>query len=105
MARRSRRQPQSLSGARSPRHSVSELPRTERSDERVREHVCASLTDDPRVDATEIDVSVGGGEVILSGTVLTRAEKSLAQDLAQNVSGVWNVQNCLSVAVSSEDAP
>jgi osmotically-inducible protein OsmY len=69
-----------------------------RSDERIREDVCELLTDDPRVDASNIDVSVGTGEVTLSGTVLTREEKRLAEDLAERVSGVWDVQNCLTIA-------
>jgi osmotically-inducible protein OsmY len=69
-----------------------------RSDERIREDVCELLTDDPRVDASNIDVSVGSGEVTLSGIVLTREEKRLAEDLAEYVSGVWDVQNCLTIA-------
>ena len=69
-----------------------------RSDERIREDVCESLTDDPRIDASNIDVSVGTGEVTLSGNVLTREEKRLAEDLAARISGVWDVQNCLAIA-------
>jgi len=68
-----------------------------RSDERIREDVSDRLTDDPYVDASEIEVSVSGGEVTLSGTVDSREAKRRAEDIAERVSGVRHVQNNLRV--------
>ncbi|HEX2494143.1 MAG TPA: BON domain-containing protein, partial [Steroidobacter sp.] len=42
-----------------------------RSDERIREDVCDVLTDDPRVDASSIEVTVKDCEVTLSGATNT----------------------------------
>jgi osmotically-inducible protein OsmY len=64
-----------------------------RSDDRIREDVNDRLTDDYRVDAGEIEVSVSGGEVTLSGTVRSRDDKRRAEDIAEAVSGVKHVQN------------
>jgi len=68
-----------------------------RSDERIREDVSDSLTDDPLVDASEIDVNVSNQEVTLSGTVHTRQQRRLAEDRAEAVSGVKHVQNNLRI--------
>ncbi|HEY8564790.1 MAG TPA: BON domain-containing protein [Beijerinckiaceae bacterium] len=68
-----------------------------RSDERIREDVSDRLTDDPQVDASEVDVAVADGEVTLSGTVSSRFEKRRAEDVAESVSGVTHVQNNLRV--------
>jgi osmotically-inducible protein OsmY len=67
----------------------------QRSDERIREDVNDRLTDDPHVDASDIEISVSGREVTLSGTVNSRFEKRRAEDIAEAVSGVANVQNNL----------
>ncbi len=69
----------------------------QRSDERILEDVNDRLTDDPHIDASEIDVSVSGREVTLNGTVNSRFEKRHAEDLAESVSGVTHVQNNLRV--------
>jgi osmotically-inducible protein OsmY len=68
-----------------------------RSDDRIKEDVCDRLTEDPSIDASDIDVSVTKCEVILSGTVEDRQAKRRAEDCAENVSGVRNVQNNLRV--------
>lgn len=68
-----------------------------RSDERIREDVSDRLTDDWRVDASNIEVSVSNGEVTLSGTVDSREAKRRAEDCVENVSGVRNVQNNIRV--------
>ncbi len=72
-----------------------------RSDERIREDVSDRLTDDPYVDASEIDVTVSSCEVTLSGTVDSRMAKRRAEDIAESVSGVRNVQNNLRVQQAS----
>jgi osmotically-inducible protein OsmY len=69
-----------------------------RSDERIREDVSDRLTDDPVVDASNLEVSVTGGEVTLGGTVPSRTEKRRAEDCAESVSGVGHVQNNLRVS-------
>ena len=70
----------------------------QRSDERIREDANDRLTDDPRVDASNITVTVQSGEVTLNGTVPSRNEKRRAEDLAEAISGVKHVQNNLRVA-------
>jgi hypothetical protein len=68
-----------------------------RSDDRIREDVNDRLSDDPFVDASEIEVSVSSCEVTLSGTVDSREAKRRAEDIAEQVSGVRHVQNNLRV--------
>jgi osmotically-inducible protein OsmY len=68
-----------------------------RTDERIREDVNDRLADDPLLDASDIEVTVSGGEVTLNGFVTDRQDKRRAEDLADAVSGVSNVQNNLRV--------
>jgi len=70
-----------------------------RSDERIREDVSDQLTDDPLIDASDIDVSVSNQEVTLSGTVASRNERRLAEEVAEQASGVKYVQNNLRVKI------
>ncbi|NNM73534.1 BON domain-containing protein [Enterovirga aerilata] len=73
----------------------------QRSDERILEDVNDRLTDDPHLDASDIEVSVSGREVTLTGTVANRFDKRRAEDLADSVSGVIHVQNNLRVRASA----
>jgi osmotically-inducible protein OsmY len=73
-----------------------------RSDDRVREDVCDRLSDDPRIDASDIEVSVSDGEVTLSGTIRDRILKRRVEDVVDDISGVKNVQNNLRVSQSSD---
>src|SRR4029078_3461021 len=68
-----------------------------RSDDRIREEVCDRLTDDPVVDASDVEVNVSNSEVTLSGTVDNREERRRAENCAERVSGVTHVQNNLRV--------
>jgi osmotically-inducible protein OsmY len=68
-----------------------------RPDERIREEINDRLTDNDWLDASDIDVSVVSAEVVLSGTVDSRYSKRLAEDIAESVTGVSNVQNNLRV--------
>ncbi|MDQ2101878.1 BON domain-containing protein [Azospirillum isscasi] len=68
-----------------------------RSDERIRDDLNDRLTEDPYIDATDVEVSVAGGEVTLDGRVDDRMAKRRAEDLADSVSGVRHVQNNLRV--------
>ncbi|WP_162559292.1 BON domain-containing protein [Microvirga sp. 17 mud 1-3] len=74
----------------------------QRSDERIREDVNDRLTDDPHIDASEINVTVSGREVTLDGTVQNRFAKRHAEDIAESVSGVTHVQNNLRVQQSAD---
>jgi osmotically-inducible protein OsmY len=68
-----------------------------RSDERIREMVCDLLCDDPYLDASDIEVEVKSGDVILTGSVADRFAKRLAEDLAESVLGVVNIENRIHV--------
>jgi osmotically-inducible protein OsmY len=72
-----------------------------RSDDRIKEDVNDRLSDDPWIDATEIDVTVSNGEVTLTGTVNERTAKRRAEDIAEQVSGVKNVENRIRVGQNS----
>jgi osmotically-inducible protein OsmY len=67
-----------------------------RSDDRIKEDVNDRLSEG-YLDATEIDVSVSGSEVVLTGTVNSRTDKRRAEDIAEHVAGVTNVENRLRV--------
>ena len=73
-----------------------------RSDERIREIVCNLLCDDPHLDASEIEVEVKNGEVILTGFVEDHFAKRLAEDLTENVLGVVNIENRIHVNQANE---
>jgi len=68
-----------------------------RTDERIREDVCDRLSSNDEVDATDISVLVENGEVTLEGSVETRHMKRLAEDIAEDVSGVSDVHNTIRV--------
>ena len=71
--------------------------RYRRADRRILEDVSDRLTDDPDVDASDIEVSVTDGEVTFEGTVGDRAQRRRAEDIAERVLGVTHVQNNLRV--------
>ncbi|HLR46504.1 MAG TPA: BON domain-containing protein [Deinococcales bacterium] len=66
-----------------------------RSDERIHEDVCELLTWDPAVDPRALKVEVEDGIVTLSGSVRNRHMKRRAEDLADQVAGVTDVDNRL----------
>jgi osmotically-inducible protein OsmY len=68
-----------------------------RSDERIKEDVNDRLSDDYYLDASDVEVMVENTEVTLTGTVRNRNDKRRAEDLAESVSGVTNVENRLRV--------
>ncbi len=69
----------------------------QRSEERIREDVCDRLSDDDRLDASNIQVQIQKSEVILTGNVSSRDEKRRAEDLVESISGVRNVENRIRV--------
>ncbi|MDB5494469.1 MAG: hypothetical protein JWP86_1806 [Phenylobacterium sp.] len=68
-----------------------------RADERINDEAHERLTDDAWLDATNISISVSGGEVTLSGTVNSREAKHRAERVIEDISGVNHVQNNLRV--------
>jgi osmotically-inducible protein OsmY len=68
-----------------------------RSDDRIKEDVNDRLSDNPYIDASDVEVSVSNGEVVLSGKVTDRHDKRRAEDIAEGVSGVRNVENRIRV--------
>jgi len=73
-----------------------------RSDDRIQEDINDKLTDHNDLDASSIEVTVSQGEVTLSGTVDSRSSKRLAEDIAEMVSGVQNVENRIRVQQQKE---
>jgi HSP20 family molecular chaperone IbpA len=72
-------------------------PRYQVSDARLREIVCELLTEDPDIDASDIEVEVREGEVTLRGTVRERSQKRRAEELIASNSAVSEVQNWITV--------
>ena len=69
-----------------------------RPDDRIREEICDRMTEDPMLDASEIEVEVIDGEVTLTGSVMSRDQKRRAEEtVAERISGVRDVTNRLRV--------
>lgn len=68
-----------------------------RTDAKIYEDVCEMLTRSPKLDASEIDVEVKNGCVYLKGMVETRADKKLAENLSEIITGVRDVWNQLEI--------
>lgn len=69
----------------------------QRSDENIRERVCDMLERDHSLDASEIEVTVKEGMVTLSGKVDQRSSKRRAEDIIENIPGVKDVKNEITV--------
>ena len=68
-----------------------------RTDARISEDAHDRLTEDPRLDASNIQVSVKDGEITLTGMVADRASKHRAEHCVEDIAGVGHVQNNLRV--------
>lgn len=68
-----------------------------RSDDRIRELVSERLEESDDVNAADIEVQVKDGEVTLTGSVDTRHMKRVAEDIAESIPGVRDVNNDLKV--------
>jgi hypothetical protein len=68
-----------------------------RSDARITDDIIDRLTDDDRIDASEILVMVEAGVVTLTGNVPERGMKHRAEDLVADASGVRDVNNRIRV--------
>jgi osmotically-inducible protein OsmY len=67
-----------------------------RSDERLRETICERLTDDPRIDASEIEIDVQQQKVTLRGSVGDRRTKYAVEELVEGT-GARDIENQLRV--------
>jgi hypothetical protein len=74
----------------------------QRGDERIREDICDRLTEDPRIDASDVDVHVESAEVTLTGSVRTRDEKHFTESVIERIAGVREVNNNLKVKPPDE---
>ena len=74
-----------------------------RSEERIKEDVSDQLSDDSFLDASGVEVNVKDGDVTLNGVVDSKYSKHRAEDLAEDVTGVKNVQNNLRVVENIEN--
>jgi len=74
-----------------------------RSDTRIEEDINDRLADDGWVDASDIEIKVENGEVMLTGTAPDRFCKRRAEDIAESVSGVNHVEN--RIRVTRQDLP
>lgn len=73
-----------------------------RSPVRIYEDLCDRLTENPFIDASEIDVMVAGTEVTLAGTVPDVIAMRQAQAIAEEVAGVSHVHNRLQLREAAE---
>ena len=71
--------------------------------DRLRAEVAAELGWDPKVDSTDITVSVAGGRVTLHGTVTRFRQKRGADNAARRVYGVTAISNFLEVRIPDRD--
>jgi len=63
----------------------------QRRDDRIHDDICAHLTEDGYVDASDLEVIVHRGEVTLSGTTATREQRARAVHIADSARGVIDV--------------
>ena len=69
-----------------------------RSDDKIYEEIRELLTNNPDLDASEVELHIESGEVTLTGTIDSRDARWLAEDLVNSVTGVREVNNRLKVA-------
>lgn len=68
-----------------------------RSDEDILQDVCERLAANGQLDASNLEVNVDNHEVTLKGSVDSRQDKRLAEDIAESVFGVDDIHNELKV--------
>ena len=73
-----------------------------RSDQRIYEDVCDRLTDNPFIDASDIEVTVRGGAVTLAGSIDNMVALRQAEEIAWETAGVGHVRNELIVSRGGE---
>lgn len=68
-----------------------------RSDERIREEICEAMARHGHLDPSHLSVEVRDGEVTLEGEVPNRLQKRLAERITDEVLGVIDVHNRLTI--------
>lgn len=71
-------------------------------DDDLKNNIEEALRDDPATDSWEINSTVSGGTVVLTGIVESFAEKNLTETVAASVSGVKAIENNITVADTGE---
>jgi hypothetical protein len=74
-------------------------------DDRIRDEIADRLADDRSVDASDVSVHVHQGRVTLTGSVMNRAQKRRAEEVADRISGVKDVTNSIDVTSPEEHGP
>lgn len=64
-----------------------------RNDEAIREEICELLAEDPRLDASGLEIEVKDGEVTLKGHARSRPDALHAETIVAHVGGVRGVRN------------
>lgn len=64
-----------------------------RSDERIREEVCDCIARQGHIDASDVEVKVENGTVVLTGTVGERHHKRVLEQMVERLHGVDDVKN------------
>jgi osmotically-inducible protein OsmY len=64
---------------------------------RIDQDICDRLTDNPFIDASDIEVTVHGSEVFLTGSVDSAIALRQAEEIAAEVAGVGHVHNRLGI--------
>lgn len=64
-----------------------------RSDERIREEVCDCIARQGHIDASDVEVKVENGTVVLTGTVGQRHHKRVLEQMVERLHGVDDVKN------------
>ncbi|HEY8076977.1 MAG TPA: BON domain-containing protein [Labilithrix sp.] len=64
-----------------------------RSDERIKDDVCDSIAQQGWIDASDVEVRVESGVVLLTGSVASREDKRRLEQLADRIQGVEDVRN------------
>jgi hypothetical protein len=64
-----------------------------RSDDRIRDEVCEMIARQGEIDATDVEIRVEQGTVVLSGTVAERREKRDLEMMVEHLHGVDDVRN------------
>ncbi len=80
--------------------------KSDRQDATIQDDVAWTLSNDPYLRGSDIQVAVHNGEVSLSGKVDSWAKKNMASKLAQGIAGVTDIDNKidLSFTASSSDS-
>lgn len=70
-----------------------------RNDKRILERINERLCDNPYIDASDMEIAVEDGVVILTGAVNSREDKRLAEEIAEEITGVKDVENRLHITL------